>query len=296
MHPGGSPLNVAIGLARLGHPTAFAGKISTDLFGRHLHEYVEGEEIDTRFLLSSDAQSTLAFVAMEEGEAAYAFYNEGTADTLLTSDDVPPALFTETAILHVGSISLLRGTTPDAVLATVERLKGRASATCLISFDPNVRPGLVRGESAYRAMLDRLFDMADVVKLSSSDLAWLAPGRPINEVGAELLDRGAMLVAITQGKRGVLALSEGKVREISAFDVPVVDTVGAGDAFSSGLLAGLAERGINSRAALQEASRDDIERALRLASAVSALTCTRAGADPPRRDEVAQFLEAQGAQ
>src|SRR6266487_5728724 len=129
------------------------GKVATDFFGRFLRAYVESEGIDTRFLLSADASSTLAFVAMEGGEAAYSFYGEGAADTLLTAAEVPDALFDETRVLHIGAISLLRGTTPAAVLATVERLKGRA----LISFDPNIRPGLVHDEPAYRALLARLF-------------------------------------------------------------------------------------------------------------------------------------------
>jgi fructokinase len=289
MHPGGSPFNVAVGLARLGQPTAFASKASSDLFGRYLRDYLEAEGIDTRFLLTSEAQTTLAFVAMQAGDAAYAFYNQGTADTLLTIAEVPYPLFNETSVLHFGSISLLSGSTPDAVLATVERLNGRA----LLSFDPNIRPGLVRDERAYRNLLDRLFALADVVKLSSSDLAWLAPGRTVGEAAIDLLARGPALVAITRGRQGVLALRGDDVWEIPAFEVEVLDTVGAGDAFTSGLLAGLAELGILSRAALEQASAEVIAGALRFASAAAALTCTRAGADPPTRTEVARFLDGQ---
>src|SRR5205814_9372254 len=109
MHPGGSPFNVAVGLARLGQPTAFASKASSDLFGRYLRDYLEGEGVDTHFLLASEAQSTLAFVTMQAGDAAYAFYNQGTVDTLLTIAEVPSTLFSETSVLHFGSISLLSG-------------------------------------------------------------------------------------------------------------------------------------------------------------------------------------------
>lgn len=288
MHPGGSPFNVAVGLARLGRPTAFASKVSSDLFGRYLLEYTESQGIDTRFVVSSNAQSTLAFVAMEGGEPAYAFYNEGMAGTLLTPEEVPAALFDETAILHFGSISLLSGTTPAAVLSTVERLKGHA----LLSFDPNLRPGLVQDEKAYRDLLDRLAGLADVIKLSASDLQWFAPGSTVEQAAAALAARGPALVAITQGGRGVLAVRGGDRWEIPSFDVQVVDTVGAGDAFSSGLLAGLADRNIVSRDALEGASVEDIAATLRFAVAVSALTCTRAGSDPPSRDEVARFTGA----
>jgi fructokinase len=287
MHPGGSPYNVAMGLARLGQPIAFASKISTDLFGRFLREHVEREGIDTRFLVTSDASTTLAFVSMEGGEPAYAFYNEGAAGTLLTSEEIPPALFDETSILHFGSISLLSGTTPDAVLSTVERLKGRA----LLSFDPNLRPGLVRDESAYRALLDRLFTLADVLKLSASDLRWLSPRSTVEQAAANLLALGPALVVITRGGDGVLAVRGSGTWEVPAFDVRVVDTVGAGDAFSAGLLAGLAGRDIATREALIDASSDDIEGALSFAAAISALTVTRAGADPPYLHEVARFAD-----
>jgi fructokinase len=286
MYPGGAPFNVAVGLARLGQPVAFAGKVATDLFGRFLQAQVAREGIDPRFLLPADGPSTLAFAAMENGDATWAFYGEGAADTLLTAAEVPAALFAETAILHCGSISLLRGTTPQAVLATVERLKGRA----LISFDPNVRPGLVRDEADYRAVLERLFALADVVKLSALDIGWLAPGRAVGEVATDLQARGAGLVAVTKGGAGVLVVRGADRLMVPAVRVPVVDTVGAGDAFSAGLLAGLAERGVTSRAALDGLYMDDLVATLRFAAAVAALTCTRAGADPPRREEVRAFL------
>ena len=186
MHAGGSLLNVALAAARLGQPVALAGKAGRDLFGRFLRATVEREGVDTRWLLDADAPSTLAFVATERGEPSFAFYGDGAADTLLAPAEVPEALVAETAILHVGSIALLRGTTPDAVEAACGRLRGRA----LLSLDPNVRPGLVRDEPAYRARLDRLLAQVDVVKVSDADLAWLVPGRGLADAARELLARG----------------------------------------------------------------------------------------------------------
>jgi len=286
MHAGGAPYNVAVGMARLGQPTAFAGKVATDLFGRYLRGRVAGEGIDTRFLRDDAGQSTLAFVAQEDGEPVYAFYGDAAADTRLTAAEVPEALFAETSILHCGSISLLRGSTPDAVLATVARLHGRA----LISFDPNLRPSLVRDEAAYRARLARLFALADIVKISAMDLAWLAPGQPLDRAAADLRAQGAALVVVTQGGAGVLAWRGADRLQVPAFAVTVVDTVGAGDSFNGGLLAGLAERGILSRAALSALPTADLAATLRFAAAVAALTCARAGADPPTRAEVRAFL------
>ena len=286
MHAAGAPYNVAVGLSRLGHRVAFAGKVSSDLFGRYLKESAQQEKIDLRFLVTSEAPSTLAFVAIEHGEPVYAFYDQGTADTTLTIEEVPAALFEETSILHFGSISLLRGSTPAAVVAIVERLKGRA----LLSFDPNIRPGVVRDEEAYRGLLTRLLPVADLVKLSAVDVGWLAPGESIENFAVDLARRGPSLVVITQGATGAFAM-RGEARwQVPAAHVEVVDTVGAGDAFSAGLLAGLAERGITSRQALLALSSQKIEESLKFASVVAALTCTQAGADPPNRSQVERYM------
>ena len=286
MHAAGAPYNVAVGLSRLGQEVAFAGKVSSDLFGRYLRESAQREKIDLRFLVTGDAPSTLAFVASEHGEPVYAFYDQGAADTMFSIDAVPPSLFEETSILHFGSISLLRGSTPAAVVAIVERLKGRA----LLSFDPNVRPGVVRDEEAYRALLNRLFSIVDLVKLSAVDVGWLAPSESLENFAVDLAGRGPSLVVITQGAAGAFAIRGDERWHVPAVPVDVVDTVGAGDAFSAGLLAGLAERGVTSRQALVELPGQEIEASLNFASSVAALTCTRAGANPPNRSQLDRFM------
>ncbi len=292
MHAGGAPFNVAVGLARLDQQAAFASKVSTDHFGLYLRERIEKESIDARFVVPSDAQTTLAFVANEQGEPVFVFYGDNTADTLLTFDELPTTLFEETAILHFGGISLLRGVTPLAVLEIVERLKGHA----LLSFDPNIRPGLVRDAPAYRALLDRFFSLADIVKVSAADMAWLAPAQPVEQVARDLLARGPAMVVVTQGGKGVLALRDEDRFSIPGFSVQVVDTVGAGDAFSAGMLAGLADQHVTSRSALQNMPAKELAATLRYGAAVAALTCTRPGADPPQRGQVAQFLKEQPEQ
>ncbi|HVL53265.1 MAG TPA: carbohydrate kinase [Vitreimonas sp.] len=290
MYPGGSLLNVAMAIARLDGRVALVSKTGTDFFGRFLRRHIEREGIDTCWLGEAQASSTIGFVAFEGGEPSYTFYGEGASDTLLTIDDLPPELFAQTAILHVGSISLFRGSTPSAVVAACERLRGRA----LLSLDPNLRPSFVRDERSDRATLDRLFGLVDVVKLSEADAAWLWPGRSTREVAVELLARGAALVALTRGGKDVLAVRGAadapEVLELPAFDVPVTDTVGAGDSFEGGLLTRLAELGVTSRTALAALPLDTLREALRFAAAVGALDCTREGADPPRRSEVDAFL------
>jgi fructokinase len=291
MHPGGSPMNVAVGVARLGQPTAFAGKAANDFFGRYLRSFIEQEGIDTRFLVPADATTTLAFVADEDGEPAYAFYREGAADTLLRPGELPAAMFDETRALHVGSIGLLSGTTPSAVVAAAERLKGRA----LIQFDPNVRPGLVRDEVAYRATIQRLFELADVVKISSVDLHWLLPDLALDAALEYILKRGPALVVVTQGSQGILAGRAGQPPvEVPVFSVRVADTVGAGDTFDAGILAGLAERDALSREAVLALSSGELGAVMRFAAAAAAINVTRPGANPPKRAEVEQFLQQHG--
>jgi fructokinase len=288
MYAAGSLLNVAVGLARLEKETAFACKVADDYFGRHLQSYMAAEKIDPRFLVPlMGGRSTLAFVAMENGIPTFSFYGEGAADTLLTIDELPEALFTETQILHFGSISLLQGTTPDAVLKTVELLKGKA----LLSFDPNIRPELVRDEKPYRELLQRMIELADVVKLSDADLAWMRPGLSSEEALHELIAQGPGLVVITRGAQGVLAAtSEHTSVQMPTFAVEVADTVGAGDAFCAGLLAQLAERDITTHAALTRITTDELSEIVRYAAAVAALNCTQSGANPPRKAAVEQFL------
>jgi fructokinase len=290
MHPGGSILNVAVSLARLGQHAAFAGKIAEDFFGHYLLLTLKTEGVDTRFLTTANAQSALAIVAMEEGEPVFSFYGEGTADTLLTVDDVPESLYQETGILHVGSVSLLRGTTPATVLTTVERLKGRA----LLSLDPNIRASLIHDEPKYRTLIQRLIALTDIFKLSEVDLAWLLPGASVEESLLHFCGLGPALVIVTQGKKGVLARSgSSHTLQVATLPVPVIDTIGAGDAFCAGVLAWLADQVITSRERVLALPEPELRAALSFASAVAGLTCTRAGANPPRRSEVAHFLQSE---
>lgn len=289
-HPGGSLLNVAVAAARLGGRPALVTKTGTDFFGRYLRTFIEGEGIDTRWLSEIPAPTALGFVAFEDGEPDFTFYGEGTADTLLTLDDLSDELVAETAILHVGSISLLRGSTATTVVAACKQMRGRA----LLSLDPNLRPALVQDETAYRATLDAVVGLVDVIKVSAADLAWLAPGRSISEAAMELLDRGPALVAVTRGEAGVHVTrrtADGiATTAVPGFEMTVADTVGAGDSFEGGLLTRLAEHGVTSRPALERMTEGELADVLRFAVAVAALNCTRPGADPPGRADVDAFL------
>ncbi|MGH2403448.1 MAG: carbohydrate kinase family protein [bacterium] len=284
MHPGGSPFNVAVGLARLGGRVEFAGKVSTDFFGRFLMSYLEREGIGTRFLSRSPAPSTLAFVTIEGGDPTYTFYGEDAADTQLHPEDLP-AEISASDVLHFGSISLVRGPASSTITDLVERLAG----STLLSFDPNVRPHLIRDPDSYRRLAWRLLRVTDLVRASAADVRWLVPGETVESAAGQILAAGPALVVVTQGAHGSYArFSSGSLR-VPAAPVATVDTIGAGDAFTAGLLTCLLDAGVTSRAGLAGLAGPALEEALRLATLAAALACGRAGADPPRRDELEAY-------
>lgn len=285
MHAGGSPYNVAVGLARLGSRVEFAGKVSTDVFGRFLARTLEQEHVGMRFLVGSPAPTTLAFVTLEGREPSYAFYGTGAADTLLQREDLSPEIV-QTDFLHFGSISLLHEPTATTILEVVERVHGSG----VISFDPNIRPSLIDDAPAYRRLLDRSLGSADIVKLSGGDARWLLPDRREEEVAEALLERGAALAVVTRGANGCLAATRSLHRRMSAPMVSVVDSIGAGDAFTAGLLFRLAEYGISSRGDVADLTAATLDELLRFASAAAAFACTRAGSDPPRLEEIQTLL------
>lgn len=281
--PGGSPLNVAVGLARLGTASGFFGRISKDPFGRQLHGYLECNGVDLTLLRRGSEPTALAFVMNnEQGDAEYVFRWEATADRRLVAHDLPEALPERVAALHVGSLA----TTLEPAASTLEALTEREKGWRLVSFDPNVRPPLVPDRAAYLERLERLVASADLVKVSDDDLGWISPEEPAEEIARRWQDSGPALVVVTRGADGVFAVAANGVAEAGTPRVKVVDTVGAGDAFTSGLLAWLAEHGRLDRVSLERLGRPELDQALEFAARVAALTCTRAGADPPLRDDL----------
>ncbi len=281
--PGGSSFNVAMGLGRLGVPVGFLGRVSTDPFGRMLRRRLETDGVDCRYVLEGDEPSTLAIVHLEAGaEPRYAFHGEGTADRMLLAGDLPPAFPDDVAALHLGSISMVREPGASAFEAVMRREHGRR----VISLDPNVRPSLVGERSSYLARLEGWVALADVVKVSQADLAWLHPRTAPDAVAEAWLERGPGLVVVTMGNAGSLGLTARGRVEVAGTPVIVSDTVGAGDAFTSGLLAWLHEGGWLERGRIREIPPDDLRVGLAFANRVAAITCTRAGAQPPTRAEM----------
>jgi fructokinase len=280
---GGSSFNVAMGLGRLGVPVGFLGRVSSDPFGQMLRRRLLADGVDCRFMLQGDEPSMLAIVHLEPGaEPVYTFHGEGTADRLLRVEDVPADLPREVAALHLGSISMVREPGASAFEAILRRDHGRR----VISLDPNVRPSLVGERSAYVARLEGWVSLADVVKVSRADLAWLYPETDPEAAAATWLARGPGLVVVTRGHDGSVGLTARDRVAVAGTPVVVSDTVGAGDSFTSGFLAWLLVGGWLERARIREIPADALRDCLTFADRAAAITCTRAGAQPPTRAEM----------
>jgi fructokinase len=272
-HVGGSPLNVAVGLAKLGRDVDFLTHIGDDANGRRIANYLKAAGVQlvpgsTEAARTPTAVATIA----EDGSANYTF----DLDWQLTgTPPVAPPLF-----VHTGSIAAVRDPGCLAVAALIDAY--RVSAT--ITLDPNVRPSLIVDRDQARERIEHLVERSDIVKVSDEDLRWIDPNRAPEHTARTWLALGPAIVAVTMGDRGALALCAAGQASVAARSVQVVDTVGAGDAFMVGLLDSLWELGLlGRRAELRGIGLDALTSALEAASLSSALTVARAGADLPDR-------------
>ena len=280
-HAGGAVFNTALALGRLGEDAGFFCGLSTDLFGTLLAETLQADGVSTGFCPRLDRPTTLAFVTLVDGHARYAFYDENTALRSLTPDALP-ALPPAVGTLFFGGISLVS----EPCGAAFEHLC-LAHADRLIMIDPNIRPGFIRDEAAYRARLSRMFAVADIVKLSDEDLRWLHPELAEDKAVAQLHQQGVRLVLITRGAEGATGfpMAGGSI-SVPAQRVEVVDTVGAGDTFNAGFLSGLSRQGCLDMAGVAHLSPEVLRDALMRATKAAAITASRAGANPPRASEL----------
>lgn len=290
---GGSPANVAVGLGRLGVDVALLARIAADGFGRLLRTHLATSRVDLTIAVASDEPTTLAVVTLDPlGRAEYAFYVDGCADGAWRPAQLPAALPDRADALHVsGSLALAVPAMGD----TLELLLRREHPRRTLTFDPNLRPGLARDPSGLRERLDHWIPLVDLVKVSSDDLAWLAPGEPVETIAARWQRRGPVLVVVTRGPDGVHAIGPDGPVDLAAEPVTVADTVGAGDACMSGLLAALDRAGRLSRDRLATIPADTLTAALAFAQHVAALTCTRVGADPPWEHELGRVPDVREA-
>ncbi|MGI8626951.1 MAG: carbohydrate kinase family protein [Geodermatophilaceae bacterium] len=283
--PGGSPVNVAVGAARLGLPTALLARFGAGQFGRLLRSHAAAAGVSLALSVNADEPAMLAVVGLDaSGTASYDFYIDGTAERGWQRHELPDPLPDQAQALHVGSISSWLAPAGALVSELVVREHHRGAV--LISFDPNLRPVLIEDPGHARACVERVLVVAQLIKVSVEDLRWLYPQQDPGASAQRWAHTGPALVVLTAGANGARAYRPGRpAYPVSARDVSVVDTVGAGDAFTAGLLAALADRGRLHRHGLDDLDDGELDAILSSAALVAALTCARAGADPPSRAE-----------
>ncbi|MFJ7335264.1 carbohydrate kinase [Streptomyces sp. NPDC101116] len=274
--PGGGPANTAVSLARLGTGAHFLARLSDDVFGRLFRAHLEESGVDLSDAVKACEPSTLAVAELDaQGRAAFSFHAQNTADWQWTAGELAGADLSGSVCVHTGSLALVRE--PGA--AAVEEFLAAAAPRATISIDPNVRPLLVRPE-VYRERLPHWCRLTDILRLSDEDLELLLPGASPEQACDTWHAAGARLVVITRGGDGALASLDGERVEVPAVAAEVVDTVGAGDSFTAGLLHRLAARGLLG-GRLTDLRLGDVEEACRFAARVASLTCSVAGPNPP---------------
>ena len=282
-HAGGAVFNTAVALGRLGVQTGMLTGLSSDMFGQQLTDALNASHVDTSHIVTSARPTTLAFVRLQDGHATYSFFDENSAGRMLQMSDLPE-ISAEVSSLYFGGISL--ACEPGA--STYAALLEREGKTRSVMMDPNIRPQFIQDIDIYRARLDRMIALADIVKVSDEDLNWMVPyPLSLKEKVEIVLERGASIVVLTRGGEGATGfLSDGTEVNVPALRAEIVDTVGAGDTFNAGVLAKLYELGALQKAKLATLPADALIQALQHGARVASVTVSRAGANPPWSDEI----------
>ena len=276
-YAGGAVMNTAIALGRLGSEAGFLTGLSSDLMGDVLRATLAASNVNLDYAVRSDRPTTLAFVKLTNGNASYAFYDENTAGRMMRPQDMP-ALPATVRAYFTGGIWLA----VEPCGTALEALMTREAMSRLTMIDPNVRESFVQDRAAFVARIDRMIGLADIVKLSDEDAAWLY-GK--TDPGA-LLAKGPKVVLITKGAQGATAYTARGSVSVTAPKIVVADTVGAGDTFNAGFLAALDRAGLLSKAAVAGLSDEALRDALTLGVRAAAVTCSRPGANPPWAHEI----------
>ncbi len=291
---------MAVGLARLGVRTGFAVRIARQGFGPWLRQYLSDNGVDLTLSVDAPEPATLAAVTLDDqGRASYAFYGPETADWRWQEGELPApnrdALSAYgVGAVHTGSLPIVFLPSGQVLARWLARL--RYGDDVLISFDPNMRTVAGTDEAAYRRRLEDIISSSHVVKASNEDVEAMYPGEGPLDRAEKWLAGGALLVVITEGADGATALHRNGFRaHLSPPAIKVADTIGAGDAFSAGLLAYFASEGLLHPEGVATATPGQLEAALAQAIAAGAFTCTRPGGDPPDGPELAAFVARSGS-
>jgi fructokinase len=301
---GGAPANVAVGVRRFDRSSAFIGKVGNDEFGSFLVDMLTREGVDTRGIrYENQARTALAFVSLgEKGEREFMFYRHPSADMLLDPGEVDLSIIAQSRVFHHGSISLINEPVRSATRAAITAAR---DAGALVSYDPNLRLSLWKSPHEARKVILSAFHTADLIKLSHDEMSFLTGAATVDEGKSRLrsIAEDHCLIIVTRGKQGCTFVRGETCFDVPGFNVRVVDTTGAGDAFVAGLLVGLITKweilmpSVCLRQAVRELEEKDWRDILLLANATGALCTRKKGAIPalPTRDETLEFLREHGS-
>lgn len=288
-HVGGSPMNVAVGLARLGHPVQFLGRFGRDAYGDRVAGHLRSNDVMVPLPPDSQPTSVARAVLDSDGAARYEFALDWSLPELGPDEGATNFMVSATTLLHTGSIAAMLAPGADQVLAAVIDAHTRST----ISYDPNCRPSIITDVEHARTQAEKFVALADVVKASDEDLEWLYPGVDPKDSARKWLGlggtEGPAVVVLTQGSAGPWAVCAAGEASCAAPSVKVADTVGAGDSFMAALLSTLVDReldGAQRRTELRAMSTATLADVIGYAARAAAITVSRAGANPPTRAEL----------
>jgi fructokinase len=279
-HVGGSILNSAIALGRLGADAHYCGAVSNDTFGHLIEDCIRESRVQEDFIFKTNRPTTLAYADVTDGVAKYRFVDGHSAGRLIDENSLKPFVnkIKNAKALLVGGISLQTEPCGTSWQWLVEQVANH----CVIYFDANIRPDFIEDKDKYLERFERLTRKVDVIKISEEDYNYLYGEQDFEKVSAEWLDKGIKMIVLTLGEKGAKVIyGGGKEISVGVEEVKVIDTIGAGDSFNAGLLFHLDKQKMLDQEKLASIDRPALKKALTFANQVASFTVTQKGANPP---------------
>ncbi|CAB4545729.1 unannotated protein [freshwater metagenome] len=279
---GGGPANTAKALARLGYDVDFIDGISTDAFGVSARKELSQDGVGLDLTLTSDKPTCTATVTLDsKGSASYEFLIAGTATFDFDSSWLPDPSRLKPSVLHIGTLVTVIQPGADVLYGWAAQVGEFAP----IVFDPNIRPSVLGDREQYVQSVEKWVSISSVVKVSDDDIKWLYPDQSLDEVAHRWIAGGVSCVVITRGAHGLIGFTEHGMEEVDGAKVAVIDTVGAGDTVGAIVVEGIIKHSVHGL------EGNVLNEVLHKAAVAAGITCSRAGAQPPRTHELLEAME-----
>jgi fructokinase len=278
---GGAVLNTSICLGRLGADVGFLGAVSKDLFGEQILEELINSKVNTSFCLETSNNTTLAFAKIANGTTTYSFFDENSSNRTICLKDV---VLDDNKVdtIYVGGISLM--SEPNG--SEIENFITKESSKKIVFYDPNVRPNFIEDRSLFIQRFEKILSQSDIIKISEEDLEWLYPDGSFEEIYKQWLELGLSIIVLTRGSEGAIIKTKNCEATSRGEKVEVVDTIGAGDIFNGALLFSLSNHKSFSKKDLINIDKESLEKSLKFANKIAAISVGRIGANPPFFNEL----------